>query len=419
MAYALQKMIQSLVDMKKDCVNYAHLARLFRSQLLNVAQLMEQEEEVRSGLLGQLQSSDPDKLRRLRERLINPPENRTRNSGRDPFTFEGDQEFFRDFILLAESPAFNEHLKNSLTSGIEEFSIEDCDEPVQYSETVIALQVMAKFLAFLNFHPHAVSDCLPENIFHHLSRLRIGQSWAPIDLLHHLDKAYHSGRLVLTIPWLVVYLSQADQVSFSLPGCQIVLAFSVYLYRRAELSAINGFFVRLLFSCLFDLPYFPRSLLVQTDDDLRASVGSLIGQSQVSESQIRLDQRLDLVDTTLMYQCCPCLWTWKHLLTDFATSDSHRGQGEHRLSFGRKITPVSAGGIGEPSPSKLNSGNKVGSVKSLQLTLRENFFHNQPSSVKRTVDFVAERLASNIVRDIRHLVSELLILYTYFSCLLI
>jgi len=40
--------------------------------------------------------------------------------------------------------------------------------------------------------------------------------------------------------------------------------------------------------------------------------------------------------------------------------------------------------------------------KSLQLSLEENFFHNQPSSVKRTVDFVSDRLASNVVRDVRH-----------------
>ena len=30
-----------------------------------------------------------------------------------------------------------------------------------------------------------------------------------------------------------------------------------------------------------------------------------------------------------------------------------------------------------------------------------SFFHNQPSSVKRTVDFVSDRLASNVIRDVR------------------
>ena len=53
MATALQRMIQSLVDLRRDCVNYAHLARLFRSQLLNVAQLVNDEEET-DGPLGNI-----------------------------------------------------------------------------------------------------------------------------------------------------------------------------------------------------------------------------------------------------------------------------------------------------------------------------------------------------------------------------
>lgn len=60
--------------------------------------------------------------------------------------FEGDQEFFRDFIVLANSAAFNEHLKNNLVSGIEELSAtcissEECDEYGQFAQTLISLQV--------------------------------------------------------------------------------------------------------------------------------------------------------------------------------------------------------------------------------------------------------------------------------------
>jgi len=84
MSSALQKSIQSLVDLKKDCVNYVHLARLFRSQLLDVAQLADVKEE--SGPLGLLQYADPEKLRRLKERLVNPP---TENRAKDGVTFEG------------------------------------------------------------------------------------------------------------------------------------------------------------------------------------------------------------------------------------------------------------------------------------------------------------------------------------------
>ena len=141
MSSALQKSIQSLVDLKRDSVNYVHLARLFRSQLLDVAQLADVKEE--SGPLGLLQYADPEKLRRLKERLVNPP---TENRAKDSVAFEGDQEFFRDFIVLANSAAFNQHLKNNLVSGIDELSStcissEECDEYGHFAQTLISLQV--------------------------------------------------------------------------------------------------------------------------------------------------------------------------------------------------------------------------------------------------------------------------------------
>lgn len=37
----------------------------------------------------------------------------------------------------------------------------------------------------------------------------------------------------------------------------------------------------------------------------------------------------------------------------------------------------------------------------VQLQLEENFFHNHPASMKRIVDFVAERTASNFIKKFR------------------
>jgi len=395
-------MIQNLVNLKQDVVNYVHLARLFRSQLLNVAQLVEivQDDD---GPLSQLQSSDPDKLRRLRERLT---ESRARSSF-SPGTvhFEGDQEFFRDFIQLAANPAFNEHLKNCLVSGIEQGSrAEDCDETDRFAEMVIALKVQAKFIAFLTFHPHASSDHLPEHVFHQLSRLRSAQQ-PPIDLFFYIDNAFRFGRLVLTVPWIVTYLSLADPVSLSLPTCHPVLCYVVYIYRRADRfgSPSNAFFIRILLSWLLEQVSLPRSLLTKTDTELMTeiqkkrtelySIHAVDGSSSTSTAG-RLDE-LIVVESTLIYQCCPFLWTWKHLLSDFACSDA-KSSSDGRSLTSRKITPVSA------EENNVVTAKGFAAVKSLQASLEDNFFHNQPSSVKRTVDFVAERVASNIVRDVRH-----------------
>ena len=39
--------------------------------------------------------------------------------------------------------------------------------------------------------------------------------------------------------------------------------------------------------------------------------------------------------------------------------------------------------------------------------MEENFFHNHPASMKRVVDFVADRTASNFIKNFRsHLLQE-------------
>jgi len=46
-----------------------------------------------------------------------------------------------------------------------------------------------------------------------------------------------------------------------------------------------------------------------------------------------------VVDTAVVYQCCPHLWTWKNLLLDFCNTDTKWGD---KGSVSRKITPISA-----------------------------------------------------------------------------
>lgn len=36
-----------------------------------------------------------------------------------------------------------------------------------------------------------------------------------------------------------------------------------------------------------------------------------------------------------------------------------------------------------------------------QMQLEDNFFHNQPTSVRKTTDFVVERVSSNVIKTLR------------------
>jgi len=58
----------------------------------------------------------------------------------------------------------------------------------------------------------------------------------------------------------------------------------------------------------------------------------------------------------------------------------------------RKITPLAA---------PLDRKDKLNKEALLQTHLEESFFHNQPKSLRRTVEYLSERLASNIIKKIR------------------
>lgn len=67
------------------------------------------------GFLTLLKKQQPEKYKRLYERLVTP----SRLGGPCPSpSFPGSQEFFRDFILTASNLTFNQHLKDALISRI-------------------------------------------------------------------------------------------------------------------------------------------------------------------------------------------------------------------------------------------------------------------------------------------------------------
>ncbi|MPC13283.1 Codanin-1 [Portunus trituberculatus] len=105
----------------------------------------------------------------------------------------------------------------------------------------------------------------------------------------------------------------------------------------------------------------------------------------VTETTHTLDEAL-FVDHQMITLCCPFVSELKNLLNEslLGVAGSNKGG-----STFRKITPHSA------------SDKSVHSHLQLQMQLEDNFFHNQPTSVRKTTDFVVERVSSNVIKTLR------------------
>lgn len=124
---------------------------------------------------------------------------------------------------------------------------------------------------------------------------------------------------------------------------------------------------------LFDLPHFPDHFYYNFCSSPTNKKMCILNREPNT-----LD-RLHLIDQPILYICCPYLKEIKKLLVSNTSNDTTV----------KHITPLTA----VQSPTRL-------AKKRLEMQLEESFFNGQPVSVKKTVEFVSERLASTCVKHI-------------------
>ncbi|XP_017661865.1 PREDICTED: codanin-1 [Lepidothrix coronata] len=154
-----------------------------------------------------------------------------------------------------------------------------------------------------------------------------------------------------------------------------------------KMSFLNKLLILAVLGWLFQVPSVPEELFFTTDDRQERFMMDTVTSAQALDS-------VPLVDQQLLYTCCPYLGELRKLLASFVA-----GSGAKNGGFIRKITPTAAESLA-PKASVTQ--------QKLQVELEQAFFHNQPSSLRRTVEFVAERVGSNCVKHIKAtLVAEL------------
>ena len=414
--------VETVMVMYQHPVNYYHFAKLWMAQLVAMCRgesLEGAQSDPNTLLMAELKKIDPMKHKKLVARLVTPG----RCGGPCPQpSFSGAAEFFRDFILTCNSPKFVRHLRDLLVSEVTKLNsvqldigegsngvskLEDSlgweatvsggyNEVLvdQYQETVITLRILAKFLGFLESFPYSDPSDLSSDHVSVSVDIR-SQTCPALDVARLVTEAQHSGRLVLTLPWVVEFLCQLDQAAHQLPyysGLYTRLA-SIYQTRLAPASCLvsrhTAHFLSLYLGWLFENRRFPREVLIL---------------SQVSGSEpekLKVGDWLDMAEVvtpSLVRQCCPWVGEVRTLLQQWEGGKRGSELSLDKTETGstyRKITPLAA---------PLDKKGKLDKESMAQSQLEESFFHNQPKSLRRTVEYVSERLASDVIKKIRQIV---------------
>ncbi|XP_036111619.1 codanin-1 isoform X1 [Molossus molossus] len=399
--------IRAMMGQLSAACSHSHFVRLFQKQLLQMCQS-------HGGAGGTILGEAPDvlsmlgadklgRLRRLQERLAAP-----QSSGGPcpPPSFPGCQGFFRDFILSASSFQFNQHLMDSLSLKIRELnslvlpqpepSDEDGESDVdwqgerrQFAVVLLSLRLLAKFLGFVAFLPYRGPEPPPTRELQD-SILALRSQVPPVlDVRALLQQGLQAHRAVLTVPWLVEFLSLADHIVPMLDYYRSIFTLLLRLHRNlilskegeGEMCFLNKLLLLAVLGWLFQIPTVSEDLFFLEEGQLD------VFEMDTKASEHGLDG-LPVVDQHLLYTCCPYIGELRKLLASWVSGSSGRSGG-----FVRKITPTTTTtGLGTQL---------LRTTQGLQAQLAQAFFHNQPPSLRRTVEFVAERIGSNCVKHIK------------------
>ncbi|XP_075610502.1 codanin-1 isoform X1 [Balearica regulorum gibbericeps] len=389
--------------------NHSHFARLFQKQLIQMCKGpigggASWGDTPDQDVLNMLGSDNLSRLKRLQERFVVPQSIR---GPCPPPSFPGCQQFFRDFILSAGSYQFNQHLMDSLCLKILELDgltlvehehsdgeadMDEQDEKKRFTVVLLSLRLLAKFLGFLVFLPYRTAEQPTRDLQDAAVALR-NQTLPVLDILKLLRQSIRDQRSILTVPWIVEYLSLVDHIAPFLDYYRKVFCLLLQVYRLMVLSEdkkmsfLNKLLILAVLGWLFQVPSVPEELFFTTDVRQEGLMMDSVTSAQALDS-------VPLVDQQLLYTCCPYLGELRKLLASFVA-----GSGAKNGGFIRKITPTAAESLA-PKASVTQ--------RKLQVELEQAFFHNQPPSLRRTVEFVAERVGSNCVKHIKAtLVAEL------------
>ncbi|KAJ8706234.1 hypothetical protein PYW08_010860 [Mythimna loreyi] len=387
---SLRARVKALICCGAEPANHAHLANLFTSHMVQHCLPTTKQES---------------KLSKLQRRLTcpNAPE-----SHRLP-QFTTQEMFYKEFIINAENESFRVHLRDAIASEIvtldathiapDERGNSNPELTKEYLALSKKLALLAKFLGLIASLPYtqvatdssnknAITKVVPKEVSYAAPKEKVlendlvlrNYSQPTIDLKGILTNAQENGRLSFTIPWIVHYLSMLDYTSLRIKYYQNLLKilFDIYTNRlkieNSTMKKNTTIYLKSILGWLFDLPHFPQELF--HENRLCVSVGT----------DMNIDS-CDLIDESVIIELCPHLRDLNVLLSTCRVSQEQKDIGSYR-----HITPVSL---------TLNPEDRIkNKEKELQTRLEEELLKSQPSSTRRVLELVIERVTSACVREL-------------------
>ena len=262
-----------------------------------------------------------------------------------------------------------------------------------FSDSILSSRLLAKFLGYVTFSPYQCNDSKTLTSDEQYKLLRISCP-PPLDIKSMLHSAIQDCSMYAFLPWLVQYLGQIDAYGMSLPYYVEVLRLLTMHYNKVKKHIAQFAITESLLleyaslSWLFNLEQF-QTLPMCDIPSTKMKNGLLTTNPQTTTSK--------LVGLRLVYDCCMVLQCVKCTLVQFVMGMNNK------VVTSRKITPLTSTHTEKATPKGglVASHPSQATVSTLQQTLEENFFQNQPASLKKSCDFIAERVSSSYIKDFR------------------
>ena len=208
-----------------------------------------------------------------------------------------------------------------------------------------------------------------------------------LDILSLLKQAYKDKHLILTLPWILEYLRQVDSCAIHLKAFKEVYALLLLicdnLTKDMISSKVNSLYL-VICMALYMKKYIGNNSLSEV---IRMKVSEFTRIELSSDKYEAPIDELPLMNYDFIYKN-----------TKLSTIQRYLNHEMRITSEYRKITPVSLSSVD-------NLTNETYKTKLLK-SFEENFFNLHPTSHKKIVEFISEKVSSNCIELIKNQLSE-------------